>query len=171
MVMVMVVVGMVVVVVCRSTEKASWDVRRAGGMRWRRGRGRATGIGGGQLLVDGREALGVRGWQREGGRGYQGRGHRRSQVGSWVGVRVVRVLLGVRVGDPGMSGGRLSCRRLRAAAGEEVPVARLRSQLELHEHHVITHTQRQREWRAAGQEVTDLQTHKQSHVRLTLVLQ
>lgn len=39
-------------------------------------------------------------------------------------------------------------------------MAGLCCQLELHEHHVIAHTERQGEWGAAGQEVTDLQTEK-----------
>lgn len=92
------------------------------------------------------------------------------QLGAGVTVWVVGgvvVVLGVRVrvGDAGMPVGLSHC-RLRVATGDEVPVLELGTpgllgrQLELHEHHVITNTQRQGEGGAAGQEVTDLQINK-----------
>lgn len=78
------------------------------------------------------------------------------------------VVVGVRVSG-GSTG--LPCRLthcgLCIAPGVEVPVLELGTtrllcrQLELDEHHVITDSQSQGEWRAAGQEVTDLQTHNE----------
>lgn len=71
----------------------------------------------------------------------------------------------VRVGHTGLPCGLSHC-GLCVAPGDEVSVLELgtarllRRQLELDEHHVITDTQCQGEWRAAGQEVTDLQIDK-----------
>lgn len=85
-------------------------------------------------------------------------------MGAGVAVRKVGgVVVGVRVrvGNPGLPRG-LSHGSLCVAPGDEVPVLKLgtagllRRQLELDEHHVITHTQRQSEGGAAGQEVADL---------------
>lgn len=88
-------------------------------------------------------------------------------------VRVcVRVLVGavrdavLKAGARRRAGG-VSGRAVRAAARDEVPMLRrlaarmLRCQLELDEHHVITHAQSQGQRRAARQEIADLRTGRE----------
>jgi hypothetical protein len=69
----------------------------------------------------------------------------------------------VRVGYAGLPAVLSRCGGVRGVApGDEVSVLELgtarllRRQLELDEHHVVAHAQREGEGRAAGQEVTDL---------------
>lgn len=70
--------------------------------------------------------------------------------------------LRVRVGNTRLPSGLSHRGGVGVAPGDDVSVLELgaagllRRQLELHEHHVITDTQRQGEGGAAGQEVTDL---------------
>lgn len=79
------------------------------------------------------------------------------------------VVVGVRVSmrNTGLPCGLTHC-GLCIAPGDEVPVLELGAtrllcrQLELDEHHVITDSQSQSEGGAAGQEVTDLQTHNET---------
>lgn len=67
----------------------------------------------------------------------------------------------VRLRDTRLSCGLAHC-GIRVAPGDKVPVLELRTarllcrQLELDEHHVIAHTERQREGGAAREEVADL---------------
>lgn len=95
---------------------------------------------------------------------------RLGQVGAWMTMWMVDVVVGmrVRVGNTGLSHGGLCI-----APGDEVPVVKLgttrllRCQLELDKHHVITYTECQGEWRAARQEITDLQREEKMFERFS----
>lgn len=72
----------------------------------------------------------------------------------------------VNVGNSGWLHCGLSCGGLCVSPADKVPVLELGTprllccQLKLNEHHVVPYTQCQGERGAAGQEVTDLYTHK-----------
>lgn len=113
----------------------------------------------------------VRRGQGEGAGAWRGGGAgeqvRLVQVGAVVTVGVVGVVVRMRVVvEDARVAGRLPCRSLCVAAGDEVSVLELGTarllccQLELDKHHVITDAQRQGEGGAARQKVVDLQTKK-----------